>query len=48
MMIISETPLIVELYREYIKGSYPKSYSVNIRNRFKSKANHLIITNYGV
>ena len=48
MMIISETPLIVELYKKYIKGIYPKLYSVNIRNRFKSKANHLIITNYGV
>lgn len=47
MMIISETPLITELYRGYIKASYPKSYSVNIRNRFKSEANHLIITNYG-
>lgn len=47
MMIISETPLITELYKGYIKASYPKSYSVNIRNRFKSEANHLIITNYG-
>ncbi|HGO5857470.1 Modification methylase DpnIIA [Mannheimia haemolytica] len=48
MMIISETPLIRELYNGYIKYSYSKSYSVNIRNRFKSEANHLIITNYKI
>lgn len=47
MMIIGETPLINSLYEGFIKGSYPKAYSVNIRNRFKSKSNHLIITNYG-
>ncbi|PRT74740.1 DNA methyltransferase [Streptococcus anginosus] len=47
MMIIGETPLINSLYDGFIKGSYPKAYSVNIRNRFKSKSNHLIITNYG-
>ncbi|CEN28977.1 DNA adenine methylase [Lactococcus piscium] len=46
LMIVGETDLITELYSDYIKGNYAKSYSVNIRNRFKSKANHLIITNY--
>lgn len=46
MMIISETSLINELYKKYIHSKYSKSYSVNIRNRFKSEANHLIITNY--
>ncbi|MDQ8397198.1 Dam family site-specific DNA-(adenine-N6)-methyltransferase, partial [Enterococcus faecium] len=46
MMIISETVLINELYEGYIIDKYPKKYSVNIRNRFKSNANHLIITNY--
>ncbi|WP_236253698.1 DNA adenine methylase [Streptococcus mitis] len=46
LMIIGETPLISELYSGYIKGKYPKSYMVNIRNRFKAEANHLIITNY--
>ncbi|MCC2084265.1 DNA methyltransferase [Staphylococcus sp. HMSC068D08] len=46
LMIISETSLIRSLYKDYIKASYPKNYSVNIRNRFKSEANHLIITNY--
>lgn len=46
LMIVGETELISELYSGYIKDKYAKSYSVNIRNRFKSEANHLIITNY--
>lgn len=46
MLVIGETPLITELYKPYIFGKYEKTYSVNIRNRFKSEANHLIITNY--
>ncbi|EIA5737540.1 Dam family site-specific DNA-(adenine-N6)-methyltransferase [Staphylococcus pseudintermedius] len=46
LMVISETNLINELYKNYIKSRYSKIYSVNIRNRFKSEANHLIITNY--
>lgn len=46
MLVISETPLITELYNSYIFEKYGKSYAVNIRNRFKSEANHLIITNY--
>ena len=48
LMIIGETPLISELYSGFIRGKYPKNYMVNIRNRFKSEANHLIITNYDV
>lgn len=46
MLIIGDTPLIRELYLNYIHDSYEKTYSVNIRNRFKSETNHLIITNY--
>ena len=46
MMIIGETELTDELYSSYIKDKYLKKYSVNIRNRFKSSASHLIITNY--
>lgn len=46
MMIIGETELTDELYSSYIKDKYFKKYSVNIRNRFKSSASHLIITNY--
>ena len=45
-MVIGETELTDELYNGYIKGKYNKRYSVNIRNRFKSSANHLIVTNY--
>lgn len=46
LMIIGKTDLISELYRPYIQGAYEKRYSVNIRNRFKSTAQHLIIANY--
>ena len=46
MMVISETPLIRELYKDYIFTKYDKSYSVNIKNRFDTDVKHLIITNY--
>lgn len=46
LMIIGETPLIKELYEDNIVASYDKNYSVNIRNRFKAGARHLIVTNY--
>ena len=46
MMVISETPLIIELYKDYIFTKYDKSYSVNIKNRFDTDVKHLIITNY--
>ena len=46
MMVIGCTPLIEGLYYEFIKGRYDKVYGVNIRNRFKSRSQHLIITNY--
>lgn len=49
MMVVSQTTLINELYQGgFIKAKYPKRYSVNIRNRFESSANHLIITNYDI
>ncbi|MBU9712001.1 DNA adenine methylase [Evansella tamaricis] len=48
LMVIGSTPLIEELYSPYIKGRYQKSYAVNIRNRFKSESEHLIITNYEI
>lgn len=48
LMIISSTSLINELYSGYIQGKYFKKYSVNIRNRFQSKAEHLIIANYDI
>lgn len=46
LMVISETELIRDLYKGYIVDEYHKSYSVNIRNRFKNTARHLVITNY--
>ena len=46
LMVIGNTQLTSSLYHGYIKGSYFKSYSVNIRNRFKSQSQHLIVTNY--
>lgn len=47
LMVIGRTPLTEELYREMIVDEYGKSYSVNIRNRFKSEASHILISNYG-
>ena len=46
MMVIGETELTKELYGKYVKEKYPKNYAVNIKSRFKSTTNHLIITNY--
>jgi len=56
MIVISETPLIKELYsgndtngNPYIKGFYPKKYGFKIKeNRIGNEINknHLIITNY--
>lgn len=46
LMVIGRTPLIEELYGDYIIYEYPKQYAVNIRNRFKSSANHVLIANY--
>lgn len=48
LMIIGKTPLTEELYGEFIKGEYKKTYSVNIRNRFKSVSKHIIVTNYDI
>lgn len=48
LMIVSKTPLMEELYKDYIveEATYEKVYSVNIRNRFNRNAEHLIIKNY--
>lgn len=46
MMVIGATPLTRELYGGNIVTEYDKNYSVNIRNRFKTEAVHLIVTNY--
>jgi DNA adenine methylase len=46
LMVISKTPLTKSLYTGLITEEYNKSYTVNIRNRFKNKAKHMIIKNY--
>lgn len=46
LMVIAKTPLTEELYRNFIIDEYDKIYSVNIRNRFKNEAKHIIIKNY--
>lgn len=48
LMVISSTPLTEELYHNYIQKKYFKNYSVNIRNRFNSKSEHLIVANYNI
>jgi len=48
LMLISRTPLINSLYKKYIFEdlTFNKTYSVNIRNRFKRDARHIVIKNY--
>lgn len=46
LMVIAKTDLTKKLYKDYIQTEYNKNYSVNIRNRFKNSAKHLVITNY--
>lgn len=46
LMVIGKTALTEELYRGYIQEEYEKNYAVNIRNRFKSSATHIVVANY--
>lgn len=46
MMVIGATPLTRELYGGNIIAEYKKDYAVNIRNRFRTEAIHIIVTNY--
>ena len=46
LLVIGKTALTEELYGKYITEEYDKSYAVNIRNRFKADAKHIIVTNY--
>lgn len=45
LLVIGKTPLTEELYGKYIVKEYDKSYAVNIRNRFKADARHIIAVN---
>lgn len=47
LMVIGRTPLTEKLYGDMIVDEYGKNYAVNIRNRFKSTASHILISNYG-
>lgn len=46
LMVIGKTPLTEGLYRGYITDEYEKNYAVNIRNRFKAAAKHIVVANY--
>ena len=46
LMVIGKTPLTEELYGKFIKDEYCKNYAVNIRNRFKNDAKHIVVMNY--
>ncbi len=46
LMVIGRTPLTEDLYEDLIIDEYEKSYAVNIRNRFKSAAKHILVSNY--
>ncbi|MDR0605431.1 MAG: Dam family site-specific DNA-(adenine-N6)-methyltransferase [Bacteroidales bacterium] len=46
LLVIGRTPLTEKLYGNMIISEYAKNYSVNIRNRFKSKAIHILVANY--
>ena len=46
LLVIGRTPLTERLYGDMIIDEYAKTYSVNIRNRFKSSASHILVANY--
>lgn len=46
LMVIGRTPLTEGLYDRFVVDEYEKVYAVNIRNRFKSAATHLVVANY--
>lgn len=46
LLVIGRTPLTEELYGNMIVDEYAKSYAVNIRNRFKASASHILVANY--
>lgn len=46
LMVIGRTPLTEELYGKYVVDEYEKNYAVNIRNRFRSAATHILVANF--
>lgn len=47
LMVIGKTQLTEELYGDLVVAEYEKSYAVNIKNRFKSESQHILVANYG-
>ncbi len=46
MVVIDKSDLTLELYSSFIVHTYELSYGVNIKNRFSTKVEHIIATNY--
>ena len=46
LLVVGMTKLTEKLYGDMIIDEYAKNYSVNIRNRFKSVATHILVANY--
>ena len=46
LMVIGRTLLTERLYSNMVIDEYAKTYAVNIRNRFKSSATHILVANY--
>ncbi|GHT20871.1 DNA methyltransferase [Planctomycetales bacterium] len=46
LLVIGRTPLTEKLYGDLVIDEYAKKYAVNIRNRFKSAATHILVANY--
>jgi DNA adenine methylase len=48
LLVIGRTSLTEKLYGDLIIDEYSKNYAVNIRNRFKSVATHILVSNYRI
>lgn len=48
LMVIGRTELTQELYGNNIVHEYEKKYAVNIRNRFRANASHIVVANYRI
>lgn len=50
LLIISDLGIIRELYKDYIKDEYNKTYAFNVKDRIRegNQAKHLIIANYDI
>jgi len=46
MLVINNDDFILSLYKEYFVDTYNLKYGVNIKNRFNTSVDHIIIRNY--